>query len=109
MSLPTALCVLPSQVVMHPAKVLELQMKQKGFSMEVGQYVFVNCPSVSVFEWHPFTLTSAPEEDFFSIHIRVAGDWTEKLIEAFEQQQSPLPRWVFQAIRVSRQKNASSH
>lgn len=84
--------VVITKVVMHPAKVLELQMKQKGFSMEVGQYVFVNCPSVSVFEWHPFTLTSAPEEDFFSIHIRVAGDWTEKLIEAFEQQQSPLPR-----------------
>lgn len=84
---------------MHPSKVLELQMNKRGFSMEVGQYIFVNCPSISYLEWHPFTLTSAPEEDFFSIHIRAAGDWTENLIRAFEQQQSPIPRWVLESSR----------
>ncbi|XP_016051238.1 PREDICTED: NADPH oxidase 1 isoform X3 [Miniopterus natalensis] len=84
--------VMITKVVMHPSKVLELQMIKRGFSMEVGQYIFVNCPSISYLEWHPFTLTSAPEEDFFSIHIRAAGDWTENLIKAFEQQHSPIPR-----------------
>ncbi|KAM4818664.1 LOW QUALITY PROTEIN: NADPH oxidase 1 [Thomomys bottae] len=84
--------VVITKVVMHPSKVLELQMLKRGFSMEVGQYIFVNCPSISFLEWHPFTLTSAPEEDFFSIHIRAAGDWTENLIRAFEQQHSPMPR-----------------
>uniref|UniRef100_A0A8C8VPB9 NADPH oxidase 1 n=1 Tax=Pelusios castaneus TaxID=367368 RepID=A0A8C8VPB9_9SAUR len=72
------------KAVMHPSKVLELQMHKKGFSMEVGQYIFINCPSVSCLEWHPFTLTSAPEEDFFSVHIRAAGDWTEKLNDTFQ-------------------------
>lgn len=71
-----------SQVVMHPSKTLELQMKRKGFHMEVGQYVFIQCPSVSRLEWHPFTLTSAPEEDYFSAHIRIVGDWTQALYEA---------------------------
>uniref|UniRef100_A0A8C0ENX6 NADPH oxidase 1 n=1 Tax=Bubo bubo TaxID=30461 RepID=A0A8C0ENX6_BUBBB len=80
------------QVVMHPARVLELQMQKKGFRMEVGQYIFVNCPAISLLEWHPFTLTSAPEEDFFSIHIRVAGDWTERLIDTFQQQNPEMPR-----------------
>lgn len=70
------------QVVMHPSKTLELQMKRKGFRMEVGQYVFIQCPSVSRLEWHPFTLTSAPEEDYFSAHIRIVGDWTQALFEA---------------------------
>ncbi|KAM4799619.1 NADPH oxidase 1 isoform 2-T2 [Urocitellus parryii] len=84
--------VVITKVVMHPSKVLELQMKKRGFSMEVGQYIFVNCPSISFLEWHPFTLTSAPEEDFFSIHIRAAGDWTENLIRVFEQQNSLIPR-----------------
>ncbi|KAG7215663.1 hypothetical protein INR49_022018 [Caranx melampygus] len=74
--------VVITKVVMHPHKTLELQMKRKGFSMEVGQYVFIQCPSVSRLEWHPFTLTSAPEEDYFSAHIRIVGDWTQALYEA---------------------------
>ncbi|XP_074738711.1 NADPH oxidase 1 isoform X1 [Strix uralensis] len=84
--------VVVTKVVMHPARVLELQMQKKGFRMEVGQYIFVNCPTISLLEWHPFTLTSAPEEDFFSIHIRAAGDWTERLIDTFQQQNPEMPR-----------------
>ncbi|XP_069469106.1 NADPH oxidase 1 [Ambystoma mexicanum] len=81
--------VVVTKAVMHPSKVLELQMKKKGFRMEVGQYIFINCPSISHLEWHPFTLTSAPEEDFFSVHIRSVGDWTEELNKAFQQQTLP--------------------
>ena len=33
-------------------------MRKKGFHAEAGQYVFINIPSVALFEWHPFTLTS---------------------------------------------------
>ncbi|XP_066861282.1 NADPH oxidase 1 isoform X1 [Anser cygnoides] len=84
--------VVVTKVVMHPARVLELQMQKKGFRMEVGQYIFINCPAISLLEWHPFTLTSAPEEDFFSIHIRAAGDWTERIIDTFQQQKPEMPR-----------------
>ncbi|XP_061786604.1 NADPH oxidase 1 [Nerophis lumbriciformis] len=73
------------KIVLRPSKVLELQLVKSGFKMEVGQYVFLNCPAISQLEWHPFTMTSAPEEDFFSVHIRSAGDWTEKLISIMEQ------------------------
>lgn len=58
-------------------------MKKRGFKMAAGQYIFLQCPSISQLEWHPFTLTSAPEEDFFSVHIRSVGDWTEALFSAF--------------------------
>uniref|UniRef100_A0A8C1J9D2 NADPH oxidase 2 n=1 Tax=Cyprinus carpio TaxID=7962 RepID=A0A8C1J9D2_CYPCA len=74
--------VVITKVVMHPSKTLELQMKKKGFKMEVGQYVFMQCPSISQLEWHPFTLTSAPEEDHLSVHIRIVGDWTQALYTA---------------------------
>ncbi|XP_029458978.1 cytochrome b-245 heavy chain [Rhinatrema bivittatum] len=74
--------VVVTKVVTHPFKTYEIQMKKKGFKMEVGQYIFVKCPKVSHLEWHPFTLTSAPEEDYFSIHIRIVGDWTEGLFNA---------------------------
>lgn len=73
------------QIVMRPSKVLELQLVKNGFKMEVGQYVFLNCPAISQLEWHPFTMTSAPEEEFFSVHIRSAGDWTDKLIDIMQK------------------------
>uniref|UniRef100_A0A674BIG7 NADPH oxidase 1 n=1 Tax=Salmo trutta TaxID=8032 RepID=A0A674BIG7_SALTR len=71
--------------LIRPSKVLELQLVKNGFKMDVGQYVFLNCPAISQLEWHPFTMTSAPEEDFFSVHIRSVGDWTQKLISIVEQ------------------------
>uniref|UniRef100_A0A669P5R6 NADPH oxidase 3 n=1 Tax=Phasianus colchicus TaxID=9054 RepID=A0A669P5R6_PHACC len=88
------------QVVTHSSGVLELHMKKRGFKMEAGQYIFLQCSSISPLEWHPFTLTSAPEEDFFSVHIRVAGDWTAALFKAFGAEEKTfkelwmLPRLV---------------
>ncbi|KYO18618.1 hypothetical protein Y1Q_0009090 [Alligator mississippiensis] len=74
--------VVITKVVTHSSGVLELHMKKHGFKMEPGQYIFLQCPSISKLEWHPFTLTSAPEEEFFSVHIRVVGDWTGALFKA---------------------------
>lgn len=66
-------------VIQHPSKVVEIQMKKEGFRCEAGQFIFLACPNISHLEWHPFTLTSAPEENYFSVHIRVVGNWTGKL------------------------------
>ncbi|KAJ1989724.1 hypothetical protein GGI25_004750 [Coemansia spiralis] len=71
------------KVILHPAKVLEVQFhKPRGFKGKAGQYAFLNCPAVSTQQWHPFTLTSAPEEDYVSVHIRVVGDWTRAFAAA---------------------------
>jgi predicted ferric reductase len=45
-------------------------------SFHALQYVFINCSDVSQLEWHPITLTSSPELDYCSVHIRIVGDWT---------------------------------
>jgi NADPH oxidase 2 len=37
---------------------------------------------VSLWQYHPFTLTSAPEEDYISVHIRVVGNFTRALARA---------------------------
>ena len=37
---------------------------------------------MSVFQFHPFTLTSAPEEDYLSVHIRCVGNFTKALATA---------------------------
>eukprot|EP01114_Cavostelium_apophysatum_P013973 TRINITY_DN3498_c0_g2_i1.p1 TRINITY_DN3498_c0_g2~~TRINITY_DN3498_c0_g2_i1.p1 ORF type:complete len:525 (+),score=130.81 TRINITY_DN3498_c0_g2_i1:127-1701(+) len=65
--------------IAHPSKVLELQMKKSSFKYKSGQYLFLNCPYVANQEWHPFTISSAPEEEFVSVHIRIVGDWTGDL------------------------------
>ncbi|KAG8123694.1 hypothetical protein E2320_019086 [Naja naja] len=75
--------VVITKVVSHSSGVLELQLKKRGFKMEPGQYIFLQCPAISQLEWHPFTLTSAPEDDFFSVHIRSVGNWTEAIFRAF--------------------------
>jgi predicted ferric reductase len=68
-----------SKVIQHPSKVMELQIKKEKIATRAGQYVYLSCPEVSYFQWHPFTLTSAPEEDYISLHIRVVGDFTSAL------------------------------
>lgn len=44
-----------------------------------AQYLLLSCNSLSYFQSHPFTLTSAPEEPFISVHVRAVGDWTFSL------------------------------
>lgn len=70
------------KVVHHPSKVIELHLKkEKTRRMRPGQYIMINCPAVSCWQWHPFTLTNAPEEDL-SVHIRIVGDWTREFAHA---------------------------
>lgn len=71
-----------SKVVLHPNRVCEIQIKKEKTSTRAGQYIFLNCPEVSYWQWHPFTLTSAPEEDFISVHVRIVGDFTTQLAKA---------------------------
>lgn len=84
------------KVVAHPSKTMEIQMRKEGFRCEPGQYIFLHCPSVSRLEWHPFTLSSAPEDENISVHIRCVGDWTNELSKQLgitwgdESQEKPL-------------------
>ncbi|KAK1576715.1 hypothetical protein Q3G72_015921 [Acer saccharum] len=83
--------------------VLALHMsKPKGFEYESGQYMFVQCPAVSPFEWHPFSFTSAPGDDYLSVHIRAVGDWTSQLNTIFSKVPQPLPTRTSETSRGGR-------
>ena len=70
----------------HPATLLSLHLsKPQGFRYKSGQYIFVNCAAVSPFQWHPFSITSAPHDDYISVHISTLGDWTRELKSVFEK------------------------
>ncbi|OIV97039.1 hypothetical protein TanjilG_11556 [Lupinus angustifolius] len=74
------------KVAVYPGNVLALHMsKPHGFRYKSGQYMFVNCAAVSPFEWHPFSITSAPDDDYLSVHIRTLGDWTRSLRAKFSE------------------------
>ncbi|KAI7731871.1 hypothetical protein M8C21_032235 [Ambrosia artemisiifolia] len=74
------------KVAVYPGNVLALHMsKPHGFKYKSGQYMFVNCKAVSPFEWHPFSITSAPGDDYLSVHIRTLGDWTQQLRTVFSK------------------------
>ncbi|XP_075970058.1 NADPH oxidase 4-like [Anticarsia gemmatalis] len=51
------------------------------FRCRSGQYVLLQCPQVSLIEWHPFTVVKVPTsyQRYFVVWIRVKGDWTEAL------------------------------
>src|SRR5690606_16008972 len=55
-----------------------------GFDYNPGDFVFLRVPAVARSEWHPFTLTSAPEDSAaLSVHVRSLGNWTAAVRERF--------------------------
>uniref|UniRef100_A0A6B2LHR3 FAD-binding FR-type domain-containing protein n=1 Tax=Arcella intermedia TaxID=1963864 RepID=A0A6B2LHR3_9EUKA len=52
-----------------------------------GQYVFINIPEISSMEWHPFSLSSAPNDTIMEVHVRALGNWTKKLVDLASQKQ----------------------
>ncbi|KAL0842728.1 hypothetical protein Bca101_015973 [Brassica carinata] len=72
-----------------PGKLLSLHMSRpKNFRYKSGQYIYLKCSEVSSLEWHPFSITSAPGDDYLSVHIRGLGDWTNKLRSKFSEARS---------------------
>ncbi|EIW70423.1 hypothetical protein TREMEDRAFT_68048 [Tremella mesenterica DSM 1558] len=65
------------KVLSHPSGALEVRFVKPSFKYKAGQWLFLNCPDVSKFQWHPFTISSAPEDPFVSVHIRQVGDFTK--------------------------------
>lgn len=78
-----------SKTISHPSNVIEIQIRKPNFVFVPGQYVYLRIPAVSYFQWHPFTLTSAPEEDHISVHLRLVGDWTRAVAELLYGERMP--------------------
>ncbi|KAE9331653.1 hypothetical protein PR003_g14906 [Phytophthora rubi] len=53
----------------------------ESFEYEAGQYALLCVPKLSLLQWHPFSISSAPHEAMVTFHIKALGDWTRKLHE----------------------------
>lgn len=78
-----------SSGLLLPSKVTHLVIKRPlHFNFTPGDYIFLNIPTIAKYEWHPFTISSAPEqEDYMWLHIRTVGEWTTHLYQYFERKQ----------------------
>ncbi|VVC92696.1 unnamed protein product, partial [Leptidea sinapis] len=53
--------------ILLPSRVTHLVVKRPPlFHFHAGDYVFVNIPNIALYEWHPFTISSAPEQKAMS-------------------------------------------
>ncbi|KAL7641496.1 UNVERIFIED_CONTAM: hypothetical protein RMT77_007367 [Armadillidium vulgare] len=83
-----------SSGILLPSKVIHLVIqKPNGFHYHPGDYIFVNIPTIAKYEWHPLTISSAPEQEgALWLHIRAVGEWTNRLYNYFEYQQLQCER-----------------
>ncbi|KAK6429356.1 hypothetical protein LTR95_014495 [Oleoguttula sp. CCFEE 5521] len=70
------------KIVRHPYDAVELQFRKPSMRYKAGQWLFINVPSVSAHQWHPFTITSCPFDPYISIHVRQVGDFTRAMASA---------------------------
>ncbi|EEY67263.1 ferric reductase, putative [Phytophthora infestans T30-4] len=74
-----SICALPGNIT----RVQFPRVRQdtgETFAYEPGQYAFLCIPSISYFQWHPFTIASSPHEAMVTFYIKAVGDWTTKLL-----------------------------
>jgi len=54
-----------------------------GLTYNPTSVMFINVPSISKLQWHPFTVTSNSklEPEKLSVVIKSGGNWTQKLYQ----------------------------
>ncbi|XP_034291384.1 NADPH oxidase 5 isoform X2 [Pantherophis guttatus] len=104
------LCIV--EVNLLPSKVTHLVIQRSPFfHYKPGDYVYLNIPVIARYEWHPFTISSAPEQpDTIWLHVRSLGQWTYRLHEYFWNFQEPFDdNPELSVARKSRNKNRLSN
>eukprot|EP00172_Hildenbrandia_rubra_P001778 Plantae.Rhodophyta-Hildenbrandia_rubra.ctg2371.p1 GENE.Plantae.Rhodophyta-Hildenbrandia_rubra.ctg2371~~Plantae.Rhodophyta-Hildenbrandia_rubra.ctg2371.p1 ORF type:complete len:977 (-),score=143.22 Plantae.Rhodophyta-Hildenbrandia_rubra.ctg2371:20-2950(-) len=57
----------------------------KIFHFKAGQYAELKVPALGRFQWHPFTIASAPHEEEMIFYVKACGDWTCALYQIFNE------------------------
>ncbi|CAF3931944.1 unnamed protein product [Adineta steineri] len=73
-------------VTIEPSNVICLYIhRPKNFRFKAGDYISINLPRIALYEYHPFTISSAPEEmSYLSVHIQASGNWTKRVYQRFK-------------------------
>lgn len=71
-----------AQYILTTPDAMEIQFTKPSMKYKAGQWLFLQVPSVSRQQWHPFTITSCPFDPYISVHVRQVGDFTRALGDA---------------------------
>lgn len=75
-------------------RVTQVRFKRgRLFPFKPGDYVKVKIPEVSSHQWHPFTLSAAPESTRLDIHVRNNGDWSGALHNLANRDHCQKKKW----------------
>ena len=62
--------------------IIELKVAKEHFDFNQGQYAYSAVSELSLFQWHPFNMSSSPHQREITFHIRKCGGWTKALYQA---------------------------
>ena len=77
----------PARVRVLDSETMEITCKNprgRDWKYSAGQYILLQIPKVSFFQWHPFTISSC-RGDMLQVHVKFDGDWTRRLAEVLPE------------------------
>jgi predicted ferric reductase len=76
-------------IISLPGNVIRIQFPKGKFQYKAGQYIFICIPEITKYQFHPFSISSSPDQEYVSLHIRVLGDWTKQLYDLAHRHWEP--------------------
>jgi predicted ferric reductase len=84
-----------------PGDVVRVSFPRGSLRYTAGQYMFLCVPKLSLWEWHPFSISSNEADESVTMHVRVLGDWTRALHKLGESQVGAQQQpWLCRMARV---------
>jgi len=72
-------------VEFYDPDIIKIKFNKNDKEYKPGQYLLIKCEKINEYQWHPFTISSSPEDKYFEITIRCFGDWTKNFRHQFLQ------------------------
>ncbi|KAJ6882285.1 hypothetical protein NC651_028781 [Populus alba x Populus x berolinensis] len=77
-------CILSARIYLIPSKAIELTLpKDPGLKYTPTSVIYMKIPSISKFQWHPFSITSSSNIDdhTMSVVVKCNEGWTSSLYD----------------------------
>ncbi|KAH8492984.1 hypothetical protein H0E87_022299 [Populus deltoides] len=80
-------CILSARIYLIPSKAIELTLpKDPGLKYTPTSVIYMKIPSISKFQWHPFSITSSSNIDdhTMSVVVKCNEGWTSSLYDMIQ-------------------------